>query len=122
ARPGLPQRAERSSRRAGGSATAAARAGWVLALRLAALGGHAALAGARQVFPHLVEARLVALPLYRGDVGRGERQLQLLRGKGQIAARDLVFAHVEVGVPGVSGSAGGERREPDLIRGGRHVV
>src|SRR2546430_12245134 len=33
------------------------------------------------------------------------------RGKGQIAASDLVFAHVEVGVPGVSGGARGERRE-----------
>src|SRR5438309_1295180 len=105
----------------GGSVPAAALLAGLLTLTVAVV-GQSALAGAREVVAHLIEAGLVALALYAADVGRGERQLQLLRRKREIPPRDLVFAHVEIGVAGITRGAGGEGREPDLVRRGRHVI
>src|SRR5947208_4638710 len=69
-------RARRVPPHALGSAPAAAPLAG-LTLTLAAV-GHTALAGAREVVAHLIEASLIALALYGADVWRGERQLQRL--------------------------------------------
>src|SRR3984893_916133 len=77
------------------SAPAAAPLAGLLTLTVAVV-GQSALAGAREVVAHLIEAGPVALTLYRADVGGGERQLQLLRRKQEGPGRGLVFAHVEI--------------------------
>src|SRR6516162_6467866 len=93
-----------------GSASAAA-----LTLTVAVVARELSLAHAGEVVTHLIESRLIALALDLSDVRRGEGELQLLRCEKQIAARDLVLTHVEVGIPGIAGGARREGGEADLV-------
>src|SRR5512139_2812257 len=51
-----------------------------------------------QVTPDFLPTGLEALALHRCEIGRGQRKVQLLRGQHQVAAGDVVFGHVVVGV------------------------
>src|SRR5580704_6814659 len=92
------------------SAAAAAALALALALALIAVIGQLTLARAGKILAHFIEAGLVALALDLADVRRGEGERQLLRCEVQVAAGDLVLAHVEVGIPGITCGARRERR------------
>src|SRR5688572_11018794 len=64
----------------------------------------------------LVEPRLEALTLDRGEIGRGEGELELLNREHQVAGRDVVLAHVEVRIARVASSARCQSGELDLVR------
>ncbi len=58
---------------------------------------------------HLIELCTEALALNGRQIGRGQRELELLIGQRQITAGQSVLRHVVVGVPGISGRARRER-------------
>src|SRR5262249_40879828 len=89
---GAPRRRRRPTRCVARSVSAAA------ATLVAAILGELALVDAHEVVAHLIEPRLVALTLDLVDARGGEGELVLLRGEVEVAAGQLVLAHVVVGI------------------------